>query len=187
MEKYLINPNCRIATINKDIYGSFSEHLGRCIYEGIYVGKDSMGHYNSFKTVVYIPSPVAARFTPEKLAYDYDYIEKYIGLDKVYLETWRDGVLADREQLKWIRDFFLEKGVEVAGGITATTGREMEDGGKQRLFTTWCYSNEAMREKMREISEYTASIYDEFILDDFFFTNCTCEECIAKKGDSALR
>ena len=142
-----------------------------------------MGHYNSFKTVVYIPSPVAARFTPEKLAYDYDYIEKYIGLDKVYLETWRDGVLADREQLKWIRDFFLEKGVEVAGGITATTGREMEDGGKQRLFTTWCYSNEAMREKMREISEYTASIYDEFILDDFFFTNCTCEECIAKKGD----
>ena len=41
MEKYLINPNERIATINKDIYGHFSEHLGRCIYEGIYVGEDS--------------------------------------------------------------------------------------------------------------------------------------------------
>ena len=41
MEKYLINPNEKIATINKDIYGHFSEHLGRCIYEGIYVGKDS--------------------------------------------------------------------------------------------------------------------------------------------------
>ncbi len=41
MEKYLINPNEKIATINKDIYGSFSEHLGRCIYEGIYVGEDS--------------------------------------------------------------------------------------------------------------------------------------------------
>ena len=41
MEKYLINPNQRLSKINKDIYGSFSEHLGRCVYEGIYVGEDS--------------------------------------------------------------------------------------------------------------------------------------------------
>jgi alpha-N-arabinofuranosidase len=27
--------------INKNIYGHFSEHLGRCIYEGIWVGEDS--------------------------------------------------------------------------------------------------------------------------------------------------
>lgn len=41
MEKYLINPNQKISTINKDIYGHFAEHLGRCIYNGIYVGEDS--------------------------------------------------------------------------------------------------------------------------------------------------
>lgn len=41
MEKYLINPNQKISKINKDIYGNFSEHLGRCIYEGIYVGENS--------------------------------------------------------------------------------------------------------------------------------------------------
>ncbi|MBR5442331.1 MAG: alpha-N-arabinofuranosidase [Clostridia bacterium] len=41
MQKYLINPNQKIAKINKDIYGTFSEHLGRCIYEGTYVGEDS--------------------------------------------------------------------------------------------------------------------------------------------------
>ncbi len=29
------------ARINKNIYGQFSEHLGRCIYNGIFVGKDS--------------------------------------------------------------------------------------------------------------------------------------------------
>ncbi|MCF8359799.1 MAG: alpha-N-arabinofuranosidase [Prolixibacteraceae bacterium] len=29
------------AKINKEIYGHFSEHLGKCIYEGIYVGEDS--------------------------------------------------------------------------------------------------------------------------------------------------
>ena len=28
-------------TINKDIYGHFAEHLGRCIYGGIYVGEES--------------------------------------------------------------------------------------------------------------------------------------------------
>ena len=41
MEKYLINPNQKISKINKDIYGNFSEHLGRCIYEGLYVGENS--------------------------------------------------------------------------------------------------------------------------------------------------
>jgi len=29
------------AAINRNIYGQFSEHLGRCIYEGIWVGEDS--------------------------------------------------------------------------------------------------------------------------------------------------
>ena len=28
-------------TINPNIYGHFAEHLGRCIYEGIWVGEDS--------------------------------------------------------------------------------------------------------------------------------------------------
>jgi alpha-N-arabinofuranosidase len=28
-------------TINKNIYGHFAEHLGRCIYDGLFVGKDS--------------------------------------------------------------------------------------------------------------------------------------------------
>lgn len=41
MENYLINPNQKLSTINKDIYGHFSEHLGRCIYEGLYVGESS--------------------------------------------------------------------------------------------------------------------------------------------------
>ena len=41
MEKYLINPNQTIGKISRDIYGTFSEHLGRCIYEGVYVGEDS--------------------------------------------------------------------------------------------------------------------------------------------------
>ncbi len=41
MEKYLINPNEKKSEICKDIYGNFSEHLGRCIYEGLYAGENS--------------------------------------------------------------------------------------------------------------------------------------------------
>lgn len=37
----LINARDKISHINPEIYGHFSEHLGRCIYSGIYVGEDS--------------------------------------------------------------------------------------------------------------------------------------------------
>lgn len=40
-------------TINKDIYGHFAEHLGRCIYGGIYVGPDSkIPNTNGYRTDV---------------------------------------------------------------------------------------------------------------------------------------
>lgn len=41
MIKYVIKAKSKKSRINRNIYGHFSEHLGRCIYEGIYVGKDS--------------------------------------------------------------------------------------------------------------------------------------------------
>ena len=36
-----INPAKTLSYIAPEIYGQFSEHLGRCIYDGIYVGEDS--------------------------------------------------------------------------------------------------------------------------------------------------
>lgn len=42
MAKYLINYMNRKSKISKDIYGNFSEHLGRGIYGGLWVGKDSV-------------------------------------------------------------------------------------------------------------------------------------------------
>ena len=41
------------AVINKNIYGQFSEHLGRCIYGGLFVGKDSpIPNVNGMRTDV---------------------------------------------------------------------------------------------------------------------------------------
>ena len=39
--KLVINGANKKSKINKEIYGHFSEHLGRCIYEGVYVGEAS--------------------------------------------------------------------------------------------------------------------------------------------------
>ena len=41
MSKLFVNVHDKKGKINKEIYGHFSEHLGRCIYEGIYVGENS--------------------------------------------------------------------------------------------------------------------------------------------------
>lgn len=37
----IINADVKKGKINKNIYGHFAEHLGRCIYEGIWVGEES--------------------------------------------------------------------------------------------------------------------------------------------------
>ena len=41
MSRLVINTHNKKSKISKEIYGHFSEHLGRCIYEGLYVGEDS--------------------------------------------------------------------------------------------------------------------------------------------------
>lgn len=39
--KLTLNPLDKRSQIRREIYSNFSEHLGRCIYDGIFVGKDS--------------------------------------------------------------------------------------------------------------------------------------------------
>lgn len=41
MVKLYIHTDRKLSVINKNIYGHFAEHLGRGIYDGIFVGKDS--------------------------------------------------------------------------------------------------------------------------------------------------
>ncbi len=49
-----INTDAPIGTISPRIYGHFAEHLGRCCYDGIWVGADASGveHQNGFRTDV---------------------------------------------------------------------------------------------------------------------------------------
>ena len=48
-----INETKKVSHINPEIYGHFSEHLGRCIYEGLYVGENSsIPNVNGMRTDV---------------------------------------------------------------------------------------------------------------------------------------
>lgn len=53
MVKIVLNADVKKGKINKNIYGHFSEHLGRCIYEGLWVGEDSeIPNIKGFRTDV---------------------------------------------------------------------------------------------------------------------------------------
>ncbi len=103
-------------------------------------------------------------------------VVKNMKVDKIYLETHRDTVVVDQATLDQAKKFFLSKGVKVAGGITITIS-------ERNQFETYCYSNPEHRQMLRKVVEFTARNFDEFILDDFFFTDCKADSDIAAKGN----
>ena len=53
MSKIIVNKLDKKSKISRNIYGNFSEHLGRCIYNGIFVGENSaIPNVNGMRTDV---------------------------------------------------------------------------------------------------------------------------------------
>lgn len=134
-------------------------------------------NYKSFKVSVYTRAyEVEKMADTEWLESTWKTISSQIKVDKIYLETHRDRLIVPQETLDKAKKFFLDHGVEVAGGITYTIS-------EPNNFQTYCYTTPEDRAAVRHIAEFTAANFDEFILDDFFFTNCKCNNCIEAKGD----
>ena len=135
------------------------------------------GQYQSFKVAVYVRAyEVQKMKDPEWLKTNWAIVERQLKVDKVYLEVHRDLIIVDPETLDKAKAFFAAKGIAVAGGI-ATVKNE------SKLFETFDYTNPEDRAKLKEIVAATASAFDEFILDDFFFTSSKSASAIAQKGD----
>jgi len=89
MHKLIINAGSPKGRINKNVFGHFSEHLGRCIYRGLFVGDDSdIPNVNGIRSDVVdalrnIKAPVL-RWPGGCFADEYH---------------WRDGVGADRKKM----------------------------------------------------------------------------------------
>jgi hypothetical protein len=135
------------------------------------------GQYQSFKVAVYVRAyEVQKMKDPEWLKTNWAVVEKQLKVDKVYLEVHRDLIIVDPETLNQAKAFFAARGIAVAGGI-ATVKNE------SKLFETFDYTNPEDRAKIKEIVAATAKAFDEFILDDFFFTSSKSASAIAQKGD----
>lgn len=96
------------------------------------------------------------------------------GVTKVYIETFRDGYTADRDALIKARDSFRSAGFEVSGCVTPTQVGKPSTGWKP---TISCYTDLPTQDRAQALFEYAASLFDEVMVDDFWFTDCTCDEC----------
>jgi hypothetical protein len=101
-----------------------------------------------------------------------------LGISKVYVEAFRDGYQPDAQTLKTARDFFRQAGLRVSGCVTTTGIGKPSSGWNVAV----CYTNRKNQERLASIFRFAAGIFDEIIIDDFFFTDCECSECAAAKG-----
>jgi len=99
-------------------------------------------------------------------------------VSKVYLETFRDGYQADRERLQQAKARFAAAGLAVSGCVTTTQVGKSSTGWKN---TVSCYTDPATQAKVRALFEYAAGLFDEIMIDDFWFTDCTCADCDAAR------
>jgi hypothetical protein len=132
----------------------------------------SIAVYFRYQEVQSIPNDLA------QFAASWANVEKQLKVDKVYLETTRNLQLATEAAVTAMKSFFQDRGIKVSGGLGLTV---QESAG----FQSYCYSTPADRDQVKTMTEFTARHFDEIILDDFFFTNCKCERCIAAKGDKS--
>ena len=134
------------------------------------------GKYQNFKVSTYIRAQDVARMADEKfLKETWETVSAQVDLDKIYLETHRDAFTVDEKTMTKVKKFFLSKGLEVGGGITYTRS-------EPRDFETYSYARPVERQTVREVAEYTAKLFDDFILDDFFFIDLKNDDEIAAKG-----
>ena len=138
----------------------------------------SKAMFKNFKVSTYIRAQDIARMDDDKFLKDtWETVSSQVDLDKIYLETHRDAFIVPEKTLLKVKKFFLQKGLEVGGGITYTRSEPTD-------FETYSYARENERQQVKEIAEYTAKHFDDFILDDFFFIDLKNDDEIAAKEKS---
>jgi len=146
-----------------------------------YTNKETnMRNRYEFSVATYLVAGGIENTSLEDIRAGIDFFEKYCPLDKVYIEPYRSNTDVSDEKIRDVKALFEERGIETAGGITTTI--QMPGHEKKSLLNSFCYTEAACRERLVEIVKRTAALFNEIILDDFYFTACRCEHCIEAKG-----
>ena len=115
---------------------------------------------------------------PKWMEESWNLISHYLKVDKVWLETYRDGQLTPEADVRKVKEFFTSKGIKVSGGLMCTRPGRPGD----RL-TGFDYGNPADREQFRKVVAYTAGLFDEILFDDLFIFNSRSDFDQQAKGD----
>ena len=125
-----------------------------------------------FSTLFEAPTVTKQLSTDSDIGQAIDWCKR-TAITKVYIESFRNGHKVARDVLVRARDRFRAAGFDVSGGVTTL--------GHGRRSTGWklitCFSDTVSQESVKSVFEYTAGLFDEIMIDDFWFTDCTCEEC----------
>ena len=142
----------------------------------LFPGMGRAGNYTNFDVAIYIPVGAVQRFdNRENLTNDWNRIHRQLKVDKVYIEAQRNRTLATDTELETVKKFFVDRGVKVAGGMA------LSDGGFGQ-FHSFCYTDPADRQFIKQAAELAARHFDEIIQDDFFFVSTKNDSDIAAKG-----
>ena len=104
---------------------------------------------------------------------------KKTGVTHAFIESFRDGYQADKQALEHAKARFRDAGLDVSGCVTPTKVGKDSTGWKGIA----CYTDEPTQKRLQEIFEYAAGLFDEIMIDDFWFTDCECDACKKARGD----
>jgi len=126
------------------------------------------------KYAVYFTYPEIERLLadPSSLRETMEYLAP-VRPGKVYLECSASGDV-NVALLKGVAEQLRARGLKVSGGMVPTV-----PGGPM------CYNNQDHLALLERRARALAQVFDEFILDDWLFTTCTCEKCFAGRGKSS--
>ncbi len=144
-----------------------------------------MNRYNHFKVATYIHAYDLAKTSESEMEQRLNSFCDTIHVDKVYIENHRGKVDIPIETLTWMKRLCEKYHLETAGGITCT--QYVNQIRKPAIYDTFCYTDPAHRKECLRIAKELACVFDEIILDDFFFTSCRCEMCIDAKGSRSWK
>ena len=103
------------------------------------------------------------------------------GITRVFLESFRTAYDAPPDRVLRAKAMFGAAGIETAGGVTATHLGKRSTG--------WdivaCYTDRGVQEKLQQVFEDAARLFDLIMVDDFLFTDCQCAECTAARGEQS--
>lgn len=148
---------------------------------------DGRQYSGLFRVATYIPAASVTKLlsTPESVAAAIRGM-KAMQVEHVFLEVYRGGHAPTEAVLAAARDRIRQAGIDVGGGLTPTWGEgfgapTVPQPQEQGLL--FCYSHPKTAQDMSRLCGLAGRLFDELILDDFFFTNCECDACRAFKGD----